>query len=230
MRTKPYNNQWILDHYQEYETWHEMCDAYNIIFGDYIEHRTFKNHCSDDLQLRVSGYNYTKEQENWLRENYPKLGTVCAVGFNKRFNQHRSAHTIKEKCRNMGLIVDPDVRSAINRSNTEQLIACNKSRSCEEGTIRRPSNDYLCIKINGDWVLYHKYLWEQQNGPVPKGYTIIFLDNDKKHIDIDNLACIPRSYMTWMNNGLKSSDPDITKTAIMWCDLKAAVMAAERSN
>lgn len=39
----------------------------------------------------------------------------------------------------------------------------------------------------------HVYIWEQYNGPVPKGHVIHHLDENKRNNDISNLVCISRS-------------------------------------
>ena len=43
---------------------------------------------------------------------------------------------------------------------------------------------------NGETVYLHRLIWEKTNGPMPKGFYIIFVDGNKKNIDIKNLQCI----------------------------------------
>jgi alpha-D-ribose 1-methylphosphonate 5-triphosphate diphosphatase PhnM len=36
----------------------------------------------------------------------------------------------------------------------------------------------------------HRWVWEQTNGPIPKGYVIHHIDHDKTNNDISNLQCL----------------------------------------
>jgi hypothetical protein len=42
------------------------------------------------------------------------------------------------------------------------------------------------------WVPYARFLWEQQNGPVPPGYVVIHLDGDTMNDDPSNIAALSR--------------------------------------
>ena len=42
------------------------------------------------------------------------------------------------------------------------------------------------------WAMAHRWLWEQHNGPIPKGYIVLFRDGDTTNIAIENLMCITR--------------------------------------
>lgn len=42
------------------------------------------------------------------------------------------------------------------------------------------------------FVLKHRWIWEQQHGPIPSGHIVIFKDGDKKNLSLDNLELISR--------------------------------------
>lgn len=44
-----------------------------------------------------------------------------------------------------------------------------------------------------DWRQVHVMLWEQHNGPVPKGLILVFRDRNKQNIQLDNLELITRA-------------------------------------
>jgi hypothetical protein len=47
---------------------------------------------------------------------------------------------------------------------------------------------YKRIKIGErKWMSYSRYVWEQANGPAPKGYRVVHLDNDQMNCDLSNL-------------------------------------------
>ncbi len=43
-----------------------------------------------------------------------------------------------------------------------------------------------------NWVPYARWLWEKENGPIPKGMIIVHLDENTMDDDLDNLACMTR--------------------------------------
>ena len=42
------------------------------------------------------------------------------------------------------------------------------------------------------WRLKHLAVWEEVNGPIPKGYTLIFADGNPHNFDLENLVLVPR--------------------------------------
>lgn len=44
-----------------------------------------------------------------------------------------------------------------------------------------------------DWRQVHVMLWEQNNGPVPAGFILVFRDRNKQNIQLDNLELITRA-------------------------------------
>lgn len=51
---------------------------------------------------------------------------------------------------------------------------------------------YVEIKIPGrrSWALKHRWVWEQANGPIPKGSQIHFIDGNRTNCDLSNLEMI----------------------------------------
>jgi hypothetical protein len=50
---------------------------------------------------------------------------------------------------------------------------------------------YIYVRISkGKYVLKHRLVWEQHNGPIFKGNIIIFKDKNKYNLNIDNLQLI----------------------------------------
>lgn len=46
------------------------------------------------------------------------------------------------------------------------------------------------IKTDGKPKRLHRYIWEKYNGPIPKGYEIHHVDENKDNNDISNLMCL----------------------------------------
>lgn len=45
---------------------------------------------------------------------------------------------------------------------------------------------YKKIK-DGVWILYHRFLWELNNGPIPKNHVVYFKDGDTRNLNLENL-------------------------------------------
>lgn len=66
------------------------------------------------------------------------------------------------------------------------------------GTERITDDGYIEIKVKDgslqkNWRLKHRIVWEQHNGPIPKGYNVQFKDGNRQNVAIDNLYIISRS-------------------------------------
>lgn len=51
---------------------------------------------------------------------------------------------------------------------------------------------FICISL-GNWVLFHKYQWENKNGKIPKGYCLWFKDGNSLNCELSNLELITRA-------------------------------------
>lgn len=85
---------------------------------------------------------------------------------------------------------------------------------------------YIWIKIKDPniYVHKHKYLYEKEHGKIKKGQIVVFLDQNKMNLSLDNLACIDRNTHLIMNrNSWYSSDPKITKSRLSVAKLKSKI-------
>lgn len=51
----------------------------------------------------------------------------------------------------------------------------------------------------GKWEPKHRWLWAQENGPIPNGQVIIFKDGNKRNITVDNLMLVSRHELAILN-------------------------------
>ena len=72
------------------------------------------------------------------------------------------------------------------------------------GTVKADAEGYLRIKVReaeygkeatgyGNtrvWPLYHRHVWEQANGPIPKGHLVVFRDGNRNNVALENLEMI----------------------------------------
>lgn len=93
------------------------------------------------------------------------------------------------------------------------------------GTERINDEGYVDVKIQDgqghkNWKPKHQIIWEEKNGPVPKGHVIIFADRNKLNLDIDNLILISRKQFITLNKSrLIQNNADLTKTGIVIADI-----------
>lgn len=75
----------------------------------------------------------------------------------------------------------------------------------------------------------HRVIWEKNNGPVPEEHVIIFLNGNRQDYRIENLAMVSRATHCRINQtGLRSSDPELTKTGIIVGELMSETGRAVR--
>ena len=84
---------------------------------------------------------------------------------------------------------------------------------CPIGTIRVDHEGYQRIKVReakqGEhtgfgnvkvWPLLQRHIWEQANGPIPEGHTIVFRDGNRQNVAIENLELISRADLMRRNS------------------------------
>lgn len=94
---------------------------------------------------------------------------------------------------------------------------------------------YIHIKIKDhgskQWVLKHRWIWEQHYGEIPKGYNCIFLDGDRLNCDISNLRLISKAEnMIIASKGLLSDDPQLRELGINAVRLEMAIREKKKDS
>ena len=93
------------------------------------------------------------------------------------------------------------------------------------GSERVNSDGYADVKIQDgklqkNWKCKHRIIWEEANGPVPKGHVIIFADSNRLNVSLDNLILITQKELSVLNKkGLIKNDPELTKTGVVVANL-----------
>lgn len=95
------------------------------------------------------------------------------------------------------------------------------------GSERICSKDgYTLIKVQDEgsyperWKLKHQVIWEEVNGPVPEDHVLLFADQDKRNISLDNLILISRAQLALLNkNNLLHKKRELTELGITMADI-----------
>lgn len=101
------------------------------------------------------------------------------------------------------------------------------------GSERTNVYGYIEIKIDDPdkWRLKHQVIWEEHNGKIPKGYSVIFADRDKTNLSINNLILVSRAELLTMNrHGLIRENSEITKTGVAIADLYLKIGERKREH
>lgn len=85
------------------------------------------------------------------------------------------------------------------------------------GSERKDKDGYIRVKVAEPktWKLKHRLLWEENKGPIPKGYIVIFKDGNKENINLENLALVSRAESAELSSkSLWSNNPKLTEAGI----------------
>lgn len=180
-------------------------------------------------------HTYSDEVKKFIEENVRgNTSTELTRMVNDNFGTNYGVNNIRAYMKNHKLRngLDTSFKKGHTPANKGKKGICG--RGCEKTWFKKgqiPSNHrpvgseridgkdgYILIKVAepNKWKHKHRVIWEQHNGPIPKGYVVIFLDGDKLNLDINNLKLISRHELKILNTeGLKSNDAEITETGVL---------------
>lgn len=204
-----YNDAWILDKWKTTFNWNKLCKMYNAEHNSNIGYNAFKSHCYKKLNLKLA---YSKEQQQWLIENYPKLGREQTTKeFNIVFHENKTPGAIKMQCKKLGIHISDERRKEINKQISSKYYPI--------GTIVQKSHDEPYIKTDNGWIRLKEMHYKRS-----KKEVIIHLDRNPNNCNPDNLIVISQAISVKMSkNGFWSDNPEITRTGILWCQLDEAL-------
>lgn len=186
-------------------------------------------------------HNYTPEEREFIKRNYLgiKSGDLAQM-FNAEFGTDLSRGQIKSYLTNHNLcngvvcrFSKGHVPANKGKKMSAEVYARASATMFKKGHIpvsHRPvgserierKDGYRLVKVAepNKWRLKHVLLWEQHNGPVPKGHKIVFANQNKNDIRIDNLILVSDAQMAVVNKRrLLNSDKDLTKAAFSLASL-----------
>lgn len=216
-----WHDEWIAEHLLGFSSYREMIQAYNAEFGVDMSESSLNGHIKNDLGIskpRVTGEFLTEEQKRFIEEYYPHHSVKDTTAeFNRRFGTNKKKYTMLNYARRHGLQVDPAVvtKSKLDASHAPT----SKIPYRKVGDIRFDGR-YWVVKTENGWKNVNRAVWEKHYGSIPKGYAVIHLDGDCGNYEIDNLQAVPFSYLGLLDrNGMRSTNAEITKTGVLWCNL-----------
>lgn len=174
----------------------------------------------------MRGYAYTDEQRDFIVQHGNDMNTRELAHFlNAEFGVNHTEQSVRTVAKKLGVLKSKQCRS----------------RSCAErgepiGSEKIVGNyRYIKVRMSGggfykDWEREITLNYRKAYGEIPEGYMIVTLNGNKLDASPENLMAIPKSVAARMANGhgksMWSEFPEITKTAIKWCELQGAIKSA----
>lgn len=187
-------------------------------------------------------FRYTEEHIQYLREITPfnKSKTIVEL-FNTRFGLNKSKRQI-DNCRwnNNIKLSNKHKLSSFKKGHTSYnkgtkgLVKSNSGsfKSGKDNSRYKPvgseglNRDYISIKVAepDKWIGKHIYLWEKENGEIPKNHRVIFADNNKRNFKMNNLLLVSMGQLNRLSiNKLRQNDTELTKTMLQVVKIYEAI-------
>lgn len=219
-----WNDKWIAENYLCYSSYSDMAVAYNKLFCANVSVSGIKAHARKIGIKKPMWYEpFTEEQKAFILKWYPELGVKETTKmFNEQFCMNKSRKSIKNFAYSRKVHVKHSVATKNKRAVHEN--GYGNRAVVPLGTIREECGRPV-IKTEHGWTSYGRAMYD---GCIPDGYVVTHLDGDLYNVNKDNLVAVPVCYMGLLQrNNLRSSNAEVTKTGIKWCDLYVAL---ERGN
>lgn len=190
----------------------------------------------------MNGMKYTDEMRQFILDNYKgisnaelterfnnKFGTKVSLG---RMKSYKGNHGLNsgltgrfekgQKSHNKGKKMPAEVYEKAKHTMFQKGNIPQNHRLV--GSERVNVDGYIEVKIQepNKWELKHRIVWERVNGVIPKGTGIIFLDGNKLNCSIDNLRCVTRAELLYLNRYGLNNAGEVTDTGILMAQLDAA--------
>lgn len=188
------------------------------------------------------GMKYTDEMKQFILDNYKgRYNQELADLFNQKFNTNITSRTIKSYKANNKL--NSGLTGKFRKGQTPHNKGKKMPKEVYEkvkhtmfakgnvppnhrpvGSERISKDGYIEVKVAepNKWRLKQRVVYEETKGKIPEGCPIIFLDGNKRNFDIDNLRCITRSELLYLNCNWLNNSNEITETGILMARLDRA--------
>lgn len=159
--------------------WHKYTEEEKQFFVDFVP-----GHSHKEIQqafIRKFGWEISITQVSSSIKRY-NLNT----GRTGRFEKGQTSH-------NKGKKMTPELYAKCKGTMFKKGNVPQNHRPV--GSERISKDGYVEIKVAepNKWMLKHRLVWQQANGEIPKGHIVIFRDNNKRNISLENLMLISRN-------------------------------------
>lgn len=183
----------------------------------------------------MAGQRYTQKQKDFLNEMIPgRLSSEVATLFNQKFDRKITAVRVQQYKKNYkltsGIVTRFDKEHVPYNKGTKGLVKPNKtsfkkgnipSNKQPVGTILMKSDGYIYKKVaetkpsRFGWKQLHRLIWEEKYGTIPEGHCLIFKNQNREDVRLENLMLITRTENVRMNKmRLFSTDASTTEAGL----------------
>lgn len=193
---------------------------------------------------------WSNEQAAWVQNAYTHMSyNDMPNPFFKEFGVHKLPSQFRSLTRNQRYISGRDCKFKpghvpVNKG-TKGLTGANAG-SFKKGQIphnevpmwseRVDKEGYVWIKIPehnphtdtnyiGRFVFKHRYIWEKENGNIPKGMALVFTDGDRSNCEINNLELVKRSELLYLNQHFSDVPSAVRPSAIATSKLAVKIQS-----
>lgn len=175
-------------------------------------------------------HRYTKEQDDWLRQNITKYTYPDLVdAFNLEYQVNIGYYALKSHCVSKGFMGGtPTDKGYKNWRNspigTERIVNGRIRVKVSNLPTSRETKDHSL-----NWKDKGRLVWEQHHGKIPEGHNIVFLDGNPLNCDLSNLECTTKSiqgYVAMTTNGCSSQ---LIRCAIKMKTLEKTLEGVEKN-
>ena len=196
---------------------------------------------------------FTKEQVQFVKDNVVNPEKVLAKMVNDKFNtsySHIAISNLKSRLHIKSGLVGGQFQKGQTSFNkgkkwsefmsikgqAASIKTCFKKGNTPHnhrpvGSERITRDGYVEVKVKepNKWRQKHVLVWEENKGPVPKGYQLTFLDGNKQNNTIENLRLITAAQRLIMNRrGLYSDKKEITESGLALAALLNGINEKEK--
>lgn len=187
----------------------------------------------DFFEKFVPGHSHKEIQEEFVKRFgwSIAMSQVKAYIKNHKLNTGRTGQFKKGQApQNKGKKMPPEVYEKCKGTMFKRGNIPKNHRSV--GSERITRDGYIEIKVEepNKWTLKHRYIWEQEHGKIPDSHILIFRDNDKTNIVLDNLLMISRSQNAVLNHtGLNHVIDEAKDAAVNYANLSNLISKKRKS-
>lgn len=201
MKLTKTQKQEILRKYRMLTNW-ELYEHLKTNFNLSYCFTTFRSELYELGIKRVNMLRWTKEEIAFLLENYQTKGNkeIAALLSKpgrpftiKNINKQMNLLNIKRTPEQLTFIKDTHKANGVYKNGSAKQKALGK-RYFPEGHIKviiQHGTPIMSIKVNGNFVSYARYRYQQLYGEIPKGYKVYLKDCNFRNISDDNLTIEP---------------------------------------
>ena len=203
------HREWVLENYEKYQSYEKITEDFNAVFGAKKSVAAVMQYMNKQLRVFLetakTAERYTKEQKQWLIQNFEKVNTYQALTekFNDRFHRDKPLESIRDLCsKRLGLsgMDNPTVFRKGHIKEQYPIGTIRETRTARYIKVKDSTYSYTTGYKEPWWLPIQKKVWQDHFGEVPDGKMVIFLDGNRKNLSIDNLYCIDRKIAVVMES------------------------------